>query len=154
MKAVAAGDEIAFDLVEFAVGPIDDARLLAENIVQGDIIGSVDRRRASSRAAVHEILGDFGLPVDHDGLAGQFLEVDAVAHPFDADLRPVMYEALAVHAGADGGLVDEIDRDLLDHASTDAVEHVFAGVPLEDDVVDVVLMEKLAEQTGRQGRRR
>ena len=120
--------------------------------MQGDIIGRVDRRRAGCRAAVHQVLGDLGLAVDHDGLAGQLLEVDAVAHAFDADLRPVMHEALAVHAGADAGLVDQIDRDLLDHAGADAAQHVLAGVPLEDDVVDAVLVEQLAEQqAGRAG---
>ena len=124
MKAVAAGDEIALDLVRLAIGAIGHARPGAENVVQGDVIGRVDRRRADGRAAVHEILGDFGLPVDHDGLAGQRLEVDAVAHALHADLRAIVHEAVAVHTGADPGLVEEIDRDLLDHAGAEDAQRV------------------------------
>jgi hypothetical protein len=89
---------------------------------------------------------DFGLPVDHDSLPGQLFEVDAMAHPFDANLRAVVLEAVAVHAGANPGLVEEVDRNLLDHAGPDAAEHVLAGVALEHDIVDAVLMEQLAEQ--------
>ncbi len=57
-----------------------------------------------------------------------------------------------MHAGTDAGLVDEIDRDLLDDAGADATEHILGRVPLEYDVVDVVLMQQLAkEQAGGAG---
>jgi hypothetical protein len=152
VKAVAAGDEIAIDRLRLAVGPIGHARPFAQNIVQRDILRLVDGRGAGGGAAVHQILGDLGLPVDHDGLAGQRLEVDAMPHPVDADLRAVMHEAFAVHARADARLVEEIDRDLLDDTGADAAKHVFAGVPFQDDVVDAVLVEKLAEQQARRSR--
>ena len=90
--------------------------------------------------------------VDHDGLAGQLLEIDAVPHALDAELRSVVHEAVAMHAGTDAGLVDEIDRDLLDDAGANATEHILGRMPLEYDVVDVVLMQQLAkEQAGGAG---
>ena len=65
---------------------------------------------------------------------------------------PSCTRPFAVHARADAGLVEQIDRDLLDHAGADAAEHVVAGVPLEDDVVDAGLVQQLAEQqAGRTG---
>jgi hypothetical protein len=63
-----------------------------------------------------------------------------------------MHEAIAVHAGADACLVEEIDRDLLDHARADAAEHMLAGMALDNHVVDAVVMEELSEQkAGRAG---
>ena len=58
----------------------------------------------------------------------------------------VVHQALAVHALAGAGFVDKIDRDLLDHAGADASEHVLGCVPLDDDVIDAVLVQQLAEQ--------
>jgi hypothetical protein len=43
----------------------------------------------------------------------------------------------------------KIHRDLFDDAGADAAEHVFAGLPLQDDVVDAVFVEELAEQQSR-----
>jgi hypothetical protein len=63
-----------------------------------------------------------------------------------------MHEAVVVHASADACLVEEIDCNLLDDAGTDAAEHMLAGVPLDDDIVDPLVMQELAEQkAGRTG---
>jgi hypothetical protein len=82
-------------------------RLVAKNIRAADVVSRVDGRRADRRAAVHEILGDFGLPVDHHRLAGQLLERDAMAHAVDADLHAFVHEAVFVHARADAGFVEQ-----------------------------------------------
>ncbi len=152
MKTVAAGDEVARDFLLRAVGAEGDARPVSENIAQGDILGGVDRRRADRGAAVHEILGDLGLAVDHHRLAGHFLERNAVADAVDANLDAVVHQAVAVHAAADARLVEQVHRDLFDHAGADAAEHVLAGLALENDVVDTVLMKELAEQQSRRAR--
>ena len=102
--------------------------------------------------AVHQVLGNLGLPVDGDCVAGQLLEVDAMADAFNANLRSVMHEAVAVHAGADARLVEEVDCDLLDHAGADAAEHMLAGVSLDNNIVNSVVMQELTEQkAGRAG---
>ena len=54
-----------------------------------------------------------------------------------------------MHARADTRLVKQVDGDLLDDAGADAVEHILAGLPLDDDVIDAVLMQKLTEQQAR-----
>ena len=126
--------------------------LSPNDIVQGHVLRRVDGRRADRRAAVHQVLGDLGLAVDHHRLAGQLLEGDAVAHAVDADLDAVVHQAFAVHARADAGLVEQIHRALLDDAGADAAEHIVAGLPLQDDVVDAGAVQQLPEQqAGRAG---
>jgi hypothetical protein len=72
--------------------------------------------------------------------------------PFDANLRSFMRESVVVHASAGACLVEEIDCDLLDDAGADAAEHMLAGVPLDDNIVDPLVMQELAEQkAGRAG---
>ena len=72
-----------------------------------------------------------------------------MADAVDANLHAFVHEAVLVHARADARLVEQIDRDLLDDAGADAVEHVFAGLPLQNDVIDAVLVEELTEQEPR-----
>ena len=110
---------------------ISDARPVAEDIVQAHVMGGIDRRRAEGGAAVHQVLGDLGLAVNHHRLAGHFLETTAVAVAVDADLDAFVDDPVGMHAGADAGLVEQIHRDLLDHAGADAAEHVVArsGAP-------------------------
>ena len=69
-----------------------------------------------------------------------------MARPLDADLDAVVHQAFALHTRADARLLEQIDRALLDHAGADAAQHVARRVPLEDDVVDAVLMQQLAQQ--------
>ena len=64
----------------------------------------------------------------------------------DANLYPLMHEAVCVHAGADAGLVEEVHRDLLDHAGADTAEHISAGLPLQNNVVDATAVEELTKQ--------
>ena len=54
-----------------------------------------------------------------------------------------------MHARADARFVKQVDGDLLDDAGADAAKDVFAGLPLDDDVVDAVFMEKLTKQQAR-----
>ena len=61
-----------------------------------------------------------------------------MAHAVDADLNALVYQPVVVHARADAGFVKQVDGDLLDDAGADAAKHVFAGLPLHDDVVDAV----------------
>jgi hypothetical protein len=60
-----------------------------------------------------------------------------------------VHEPVGMHARADARLVKKIDRDLLDDAGANAAEHVFAGLPFENNVVDAVLVQELTEQESR-----
>ena len=64
---------------------------------------------------------------------------------------PSMHEALGMHARADAGFVEHRDHALLEHARADATEHVLAGVPLEDHVVDSRALQQLSQQETRTG---
>ena len=80
------------------------------------------------------------------------LNDNAMALAVDANLHAVVDKAVTVHARADARFVEEVHCHLFDHAGADAAEHVFAGVSLDNDVVDAVALEKLAEQqSGRPG---
>ena len=51
-----------------------------------------------------------------------------------------------MQARADAGLVEQVDRHLLEHARADAAEHVFGAALLEDDVRRCPPVQQLAEQ--------
>ena len=72
-----------------------------------------------------------------------------MAHAVDANLHAFVHEPVGMHTRADARLVKQIDGDLFDNAGADAVKDVFAGLPLDDDVIDAVFMEKLTEQQAR-----
>ena len=76
-----------------------------------------------------------------------------MTHAIHADLHALMQQAVLVHARADAGLVEQIHRDLLDDSRAHPIENVFAGLPLENDVVDAVFVQELAEQQDLPGRR-
>ena len=89
--------------------------------------GFVDCRAGPPPARFHQVARQFGLAIDHDALAaGQRVHVDAVAPAAAQHLEAAMHQALAMHALADAGLVQQVDGDLLQHAGADAAEHVFA----------------------------
>ena len=69
-----------------------------------------------------------------------------MAHAVDANLHAFVHESVGMHARADARLVKKIDRDLLDDAGANAAEHVFAGLPFENDIVDAMLVQELTEQ--------
>ena len=79
--------------------------------------------RASIRSRV-----DLGLAIDRDRLAGQRLEVDAMAHAVERDLGPVVDEALALQPRAGARFVDQRDRALFEHAGADAAEHIVLAI--------------------------
>ena len=150
MEAVAAGDEVARDLVARAVLLVADARPRAVEVVHRDVRRLVHRRQVGGAARLHQIARQLGLAVDHHALAaGQALHVDAVAPAAPEHLEAAVHEPLAVHARADADLVQEVDAHLLEHAGADAAEHVLAGLPLEDHRVDAGLRQELPEQQAR-----
>ncbi len=69
-----------------------------------------------------------------------------------ADLDPVMDQALAPQPFAEAGLDQEIDAALLQHAGTDAALDMLAAALLEDDGVDPLALQQVAQQqAGRPG---
>ena len=115
----------------------------------GHVVGVVDGAAAGRGAVVHQVARDLGLAVDHHPLAGQRVQVDAVAAAVEAQVEAVVRQAFGVQPRADAGFVQQVHRHLLQHAGADAAEHVVGAALLDDDVVDAGLVQQRAEQQAR-----
>ena len=132
-EAVAAGDDVAGDVITLPALGIVQARRLAGQAVQADVLRLVDDRPAGCFVGVHQVSLDLGLAVDGDGLAGQRLEVDAPTLAVERQLDAVVQQPLAVEAVADADLLQQVDGALLEQAGADAGVQVFGGAPLQHD---------------------
>ena len=150
MEAVAAGDEVAGDLVARAVLVVADARAVHVEVVNRHVRGLVHGRQVGRAARIHQIARQLGLAVDHHALAArQAFHVDAVAPTAPEHLETAVDQTLAMHARADADVVQEIDAHLLENAGADAAEHVLAGLALDDHGVDARLGQELPQQQAR-----
>ncbi len=138
MKAVAAGDEVAFDLVREAIPDIADARAVAIEIMRFDVGGLVDRGEPGRLAGVHQVERYFRLAVDHDRLAGGGVHVDAMARAAERELHAMVDQPLAMGARAGADLVEQRHRAFFEQAGADPAEHIFRRLALENDVFDAV----------------
>ena len=78
-------------------------------------------------AALDQVARHFGLAVDGDVLAGQPGEIDAVQPVVEGEREAVMRQPLGMQPRADAGLVEQVDRALLEHAGAHAAEHMLAA---------------------------
>ena len=153
MKAVAAGNEVAFNGVQLAVFFVSDARLVAVELVHLHVLGFVHRRQACGLARVHQVAGHFGLAIDHDVLAaGELVHVNAVAGAVEQQVKAAVDQAFLVHALAHAGFVQQVHADLFQHTCTDAREHIVAALALDDDGVNAGFVQQLAQQQARGAR--
>jgi hypothetical protein len=68
------------------------------------------------------------------------------------NLDAVMHEAFLVKPRRNAGLLQQANHALLDHARADSAEHIVRAPVLQNDRVDALLVQKLAEQEpGRPG---
>ncbi|MBA7659170.1 hypothetical protein ES703_67143 [subsurface metagenome] len=80
------------------------------------------------------------------------MQVDAVARAAEGQLQAVMHQPLAVSARTSADLVEQTHGAFLEQAGADAAEHIVAGLPLQDHIVDAVEVQQLPEQqAGRAG---
>jgi hypothetical protein len=115
--------------------------------VQADVGRLVDGGQAGGGARIHQVARHLGLAVGGDHLAaGEVVDRDRVPLAAEHQLDGVVDDAVAVHAVAHARLVHQVHGHLLQDAGADAAQHVVAGLPLQDDVVDAGLVQQLAEQ--------
>src|ERR1019366_935558 len=133
VKAVAADDVITVDFELLAVRAPPYIWVFGFDVVNADIERFVNRRRAAGLAHIHQIACDFGLTVDQNGLAGQPLEIDAMADAAERNFGSIMDEPFVAHAHAGAGLLDQGDGPLLENACPDTAEHVVLGLLLKDN---------------------
>ena len=125
-----------------------------DEAVHADVLGLVHRAAPRRLARLHQVAGDLGLAVHHHALAGQAVQVDAMALAAEAQLHAVVRQAFGVHARAHAELVEQVDRHLLEHAGADAAEHVFAAALLEQSRCRCPPGSAGRRATDRPGRRR
>src|SRR5262249_20704825 len=149
VNPVAAGDEIAFDLVVAAV-VVEAHAGMRVDAVKADIVGLVHALRARGSSRIHQVLRDLGLAVYDDLLAaGEAGEIDAVARAREQDVEPLVDQPLAHQARRHARALEHADHPLLEHARAEASEDVLAAAALDDDGVDPREVEQLAEKQAR-----
>ena len=69
--------------------------------------------------------------------------------PAELDLDPVVHQAFRVQPLGAAGLFQQMDQALLDHPGADSRAHIVGAAPLEDDIVDTLTVQELAQQQAR-----
>src|SRR5215212_345673 len=153
VRSVASGDDPAAQLLVGAVVAKADEGGVGVDGVDAHVLDLEEQRTACVQARLDEVLDHLLLPVDRDRPpAGQLGERDAVAAALEAQLEALVDEPLAVQALADAGLGEDVDRALLEDAGTDALLDVGAAAGLEQDGLNALAREQVAEeQAGRPG---
>src|SRR5262249_47231564 len=141
VKSVAASNEIARNFAFDAIFAVTHARQIGGNVVQPDVLRLVDRRDAGCGACFHQVMGNFGLPIDGYNFAGQLMKIDALPLSVKVDLHAFMHQPLSVEARANAGALEEIDGAGLDQSGTYTAQHMLAGPVLEDHVFDAVIVQ-------------
>jgi hypothetical protein len=144
--AIAAGDEVADQFACSAAVRVAHDGMRALEAFDAHVARVEYQLRAGRRARLEEILGDFGLTVDRNGIARQTLQVDAKGASGEAQGKPVVDQPLAQQPLADVRLYQQFDRALLQDAGANARGDILAAAPLEHHAVDAVLMQQLREQ--------
>ena len=146
MKAVAAGDEVADELVLGARQPVAEPGPIALDIAKDDIGRLPDDRAVAGKARGDEVAGDFGLAVDRDGLSRQLPEIDAKAPAVHGDLDAVMHQPVTMQPLGDPRPFQQVDRSLLQDAGADARFDIVARACFQDHAVDSLHLQQAGQQ--------
>jgi hypothetical protein len=146
VEAVASGDEVALKLSRRSFFAKLNRRHGAIEIVHADILGLENDLTAGGDARGDQILDDFMLSVNCDGLAaGQLAQIDAMSASAEAQLDSVMSKAFTLHPLADAGFDQQIDGALLKQAGADSLLDVLPAARLEHDGLDALKVEQMRE---------
>ena len=148
VKSVAAGDEVAVDLVFGIAMPESDHRAGRVERADRHVLGLEVQRTRGRRPRFDQVVDDFVLPVDGDRLAaGQLGEIDAMAPPLEADVERRRAAGRRAASPAPTPIaLQQIDGALLEDARPHAIDDVLAAAVLDDDRVDAVEMQQVSEQ--------
>ncbi|MNF27495.1 hypothetical protein D3C84_81500 [compost metagenome] len=153
MEAVATGDVVAIETIPFAVFLKSDKRFVGFHAVGNDVVGLINRLRASLPTSGHQVAGDFGLAVDHHGLATrQGVQIDVYLASVEGQFEAAMHQSLGVHALTHASLTQQLYHALFKYPGANASEHVIRCLAFKDEGVDTSVVQQLAEeQSGRTG---
>ncbi len=97
-----------------AVLGVGDAGVVGVEIVRLDVGGLVDGGETRCLARVHQVQRHLGLAVDHHGLAGCRMHVDAMPGAAEGELDAMMDQALLMGARSRSDLVEQRHGALLE----------------------------------------
>jgi outer membrane cobalamin receptor len=63
----------------------------------------------------------------------------------EADVQPLVAQALAQEAGTGAHRIQQVDRALLQDAGPDTVDHIVAAAVLDNDGIDAIEMQEMPE---------
>ncbi len=128
---------------------VGDKWRIALDIVQRNVGGLVDHLQPAFWCGIHQVAGHFGLAVNRDMLAGQAKRVDP-DQPFTIGKRKALFEhPFRVQTGIDAQPVQQIGGCPLQHAGTNAAQHIIGRSALDDNAVDPLCTQQMAEQQSR-----
>ena len=150
--AVAAGDDVAVQVVRLVGVGVADAGVGAVDVVQGNVLG-FEQHALAGEDSLDQVFGHLGLAIDRDVLAfGQASQVDAERLAVQADAEAGVGQAFLAQAMGDAGAVQQRDRALFQHAGADAAFDVGAGAAFQHQALDAGDVQKLRQQQpGRAG---
>ena len=130
MIAIAARDKIAGQLMVLAASSIAHGGILTIEAFDRHVGRFENQLRARGGEGIHEVLGDFRLPVHRNAAACQRLEVDSDGAAGKGETDTIVDQAILEHALADLGLDQQINGALLLHAGADAPGYMLGALPL------------------------
>jgi hypothetical protein len=110
------------------------------------------QRLARREPGRDQIPDHFLLPIDHDAVARQLLEVDPVAAAGKVQKQTVMKQSFRHHPCTDTRLVQDVDTLVLEHAGTHAIFNVVTTFGFQHGALDAVLMQEVRQQKARRTR--
>ncbi len=147
VKAVAACDDVALELLRDALVREPNARPLAVELVHAHAVDVEEQRQTARQPRSDEVLHDLGLTVDDDRPStAQLGQRHVMPLAVELKIDAVVDDPFAIHPLADTGFAQQLDRPLLEHAGADPVLDVLATPVLEDDALDARDLEQPRER--------
>jgi hypothetical protein len=139
VEPVASGDEIAHQLLFFAVLAEANCRLLAVKVVHADIVDLEEHLTSRGEPGTDQVLNDLVLRVNGDCTAArEFVEIDAMVASAESQLDSVVDEALPLQPLTDTHFNQQINRALLEQPRPDAFFNVLLAARLKDNGLDAL----------------
>jgi len=152
VEAVAAGDDVALELVCLAFVRVADARPLGVEVVHADVADLEEQRQAALDPPRDQILHHLGLAVDHDRPTCELAHRHVVTLAGELEMDASVDDPLALHPLPHAELAQQVHGSLLEHTGADPALDVVAVARLEHDALDPGGLQQTGErQTGGAG---
>src|SRR5271168_4452875 len=116
MKAVATGDEVAFERLLYPVLPITHTRMVRVEGTDRHVLRLEIQRLSRREPRSDEVSHHFLLAIDHHRFAGEIGEIDAVIATVEVQEDPLVRQTVAHHPITHAGLLEDVDALMLEHA--------------------------------------